>query len=63
MKKSDITITAVFLALALGMNVAQAMELKDWKIEGSVTLDTAKTHAGKGASLKLAPGSRAVKTL
>lgn len=51
------------LALFLSVSLAHAMDLKDWKAEGDVTLDSARVHTTPGASIKIAPGAKVIKPL
>lgn len=54
---------SLFLSLIVFTVLSHGMDLKDWKVEGDVTVDPARAHAPSGASIKLSPGAKAVKTL
>ncbi len=53
----------LFLALFLSCSLTHAMDLKDWKADGDVTLDSTRAHTMPGASIKVAPGAKVIKTL
>jgi len=62
LKSTCFPLATVLLAL-IPLPPSHAADLKDWKVEGDVTLDTSRSHTEKGSSIKVGPGGRAVKTL
>ena len=57
------TLVPLSLAFLLSVCLASAADLKEWKVEGDVSLDSTKVHASSGASIKVAPGAKVIKPL